>query len=265
MLRTRLMVAGLMIAAAACSNDSGTNPGDDALITADVATAAADGIAEDVAMMTMMDGTISASAASLNGGGDWRPGLTGCNFASGTFACPALTRNGLTVVRAVTLLDASGAPQSFYDALTTASIHVVADISGEVTHGPWSATVARHRDFTVTGLAETETTRTVNGTGSEMVSHSRSTNNPRAYDIVGSSAAVNVVLPVRSADNSNNWPISGTITRTLTITVTAGGNAGHVVTRTVSITFNGTSSVTATVNGVEFTIDLTGRTATPRG
>ena len=265
MLRTRLVVAGMLIAAAACSSDTGSGTTtDDAVITADVANAAADGVSEDVDMMVMMDGSVSASAASLNGPGDWRPGLTGCTFAGGNFTCPPVTRGGLTVTRTVTLKDAAGATQATYDALTTASIHVVADISGETTHGPWSATVSRHRDFTVTGLAGTETSRTVNGSGNETVTRSRSTTNTRTYDIVGTSTATNVVLPVRTADGTSNWPTSGTISRTLNITVTAGPNAGHVVTRTVTITFNGTSSVTATVDGVDFTVDLTGHTATPR-
>ncbi len=39
-----------------------------------------------------------------------------------------------------------------------------------MTRGNWTATVDRSRDLTITGLAGTETTRTVNGTGTESVS-----------------------------------------------------------------------------------------------
>ena len=80
------------------------------MITADIASAAADGIAEDVDVMNGMDGThrhISAHA-SLMGPGDWRPGLTGCTFVGGSFNCPDTIRNGLTVTRTITLLDAAG-------------------------------------------------------------------------------------------------------------------------------------------------------------
>ena len=268
MLRTRLMVAGLFVVAAACNSKdtTTTSAGDQAVITADVAVAAADGMAEDVDVMTGMDGGIG-NAAFLVGPGDFRPGLSGCTFAGGMFTCPSTTRNGLVVTRTITLLDASGVAESAYDALLTASIHVVANISGDVTHGPWSATVSRHRDFTISGLAGTETTRTVNGSGTETVTRSRVTHNDgtRTYDITGASTVTNVVLPVRTADGGNGWLLSGTITRTFTVTLTSGPNAGRTETRTVVITFNGTSSVTGTVNGTPFTIDLAGHTALPRG
>lgn len=277
MLRTRLFVAGLFVAAAACSNADTTSSSiaSDATITADVASAAADGVAEDVDVFTGMDGSVSSSLGSGFSGpayfatppGDGRPGLTGCTFAGGVFTCPSINHNGLTVVRTITFLDASGATELAFDALLTASIHIVADVSGDRTHGPWSGTVARHRDFTISGLAGSETSRTVNGTGSETASSSRvnASSETRSYTLVGSSTVTNVMMPVRSADGGNGWPTSGTITRTFTVTVTSGPNTGKTTTRTVTITFNGTSTPTGTVNGTPFTIDLTGHTATPRG
>lgn len=272
MKRTRLMIAGMVVAAAACSggDTTSTNLATDASITADISNAAADGIAEDVDVMAGMDGTIGNSMPGLNaslelGPGDFRPGLTGCNFSAGSFRCPAATRNGLTFTRTVTFLDAGGQAQTSFDPLLTASIHVVADVSGDVTHGPWTATVTRHRDFTISGLLNVETTRTVNGSGNETVDNSRATTNPRAYNLTCSSVVTNVVLPVRTTDGGNGWPVSGTITRTCTINVTAGPNAGKTTTRTVTITFNGTSTPTATINGTPFTIDLSGHTAAPRG
>jgi len=270
------MVAGLVVAAAACSS-SDTLPGtslSDATVTADVAAAAADGFAEDVDVMTGMDGHIGNISSSFSndgsgiafGRGAWRPGLSGCTFAGGSFACPDTLRNGLHVTRTVTLFDAGGATESAYDSLLTASINVIADISGARTHGPWTAAVARHRNITVTGLAGTETSRTVNGTGSESVSDSRVTKNDstRSYTLTGSSTITNVVMPVRSTDGGNGWPTSGTITRTLTITFTSGPKSGQSTTRTVTITFDGTSTPSGSVNGTPFTIDLTGHTATPR-
>jgi hypothetical protein len=271
MLRTRFMVAGLVVIAAACSSsDDTTGTTDDVTITSDVAVAAADGVAEDVDLMAGMDGLTGNAVANVSGAyfvgpGDWRPHLTGCTFANGSFTCPSTTRGGLGITRVITFLDAGGGDQTAYDPLLTASIHVVADVTGERTHGPWSATIDRHRDFTITGLADVETTRTVNGTGNETVSNSRDTRNPRAYDMTCSSVVTDVVLPVRAADGTNGWPISGTVTRTCTINVTAGGNAGKTTTRTITITFNGTSSVTAVSNGVTFTIDLSAHTATKQG
>jgi hypothetical protein len=100
------MIAGLLVLAAACSstdNSTGTSA-DDAQINSDISAAAADGFAEDVNVISGMDGQVG-SAASINGGADimgrggWRPGLTGCSFVGGEFNCPSVTKNGLTVTR----------------------------------------------------------------------------------------------------------------------------------------------------------------------
>ncbi|HEX3926576.1 MAG TPA: hypothetical protein VHW65_01145 [Gemmatimonadales bacterium] len=279
--RIRFLAASLVVIAAACSgNDSGTTPvvtgTDDALITSDLANVAADGVAEDVDVMTGMDGSvgnISASMAapagafaSLGRSNNFRPGLTGCTFANGSFTCPAVTRNGLTATRTITFFDATGATQSAYDSLLTASIHLVADLSGSVTRGNWTADVSRHRDLTFTGLAGDETTRTVDGTGSETNSDSRVTrrDSTRTYTVTGASVITGVVLPVKS-NGGNGFPTAGTITRTYTITVTSGPDSGRTVTRTVTITFDGTSNAVASINGSQFTIDCVAHTATPRG
>jgi hypothetical protein len=268
------MVAGLFVVAAACSSSGVTTPvstASDLVVTSDIAMAAADGAAEDVDVMTGMNGAPGNISADVGGGianslGSWRPGLTGCTFASGSFTCPDTLRNGLHVTRVVTLLNAAGGTMSAYDSLLTASIHIVADISGDRTHGPWSATVARHHDITVTGLAGTETSRTFNGSGNETVSQSRVLRNDstRSYTITGTSTITNVVMPVRSTDGGNGWPTSGTITRTMTVTLTSGPNAGKTETKTMTITFDGTSTPSGSIDGHTFTIDCTNHTATPR-
>lgn len=275
MFRTRLAVAAVFILAAACNsadtptgNTGGTGGSiDNAAITSDISDVAADGVAEDVDLMTGMDGSIGhtdAGGANFVSPNGFRPGLTGCHLVNGTFMCPDTTRNGLDVSRSITFLDANGQEQDAYDSLTTASIHIIADISGDVTNGPWAATVQRHRDLVISGLAGVETTRDVNGTGIETVSRSRVTRNDstRSYDVAGNSVITDVVMPVRP-DGGNGWPVSGTITRTYTITLTSGPNSGKTVTRTVTITFNGTSTANAAIDGSNFAIDLSAHTATP--
>ncbi len=274
MRRTYLLAAGLACAIAACSSNStptGTTALDNSAITADLSSVAADDIGTDVDLMTGMDGGLgnlsgNLSAAIVGPDYHFKPNLTGCTFANGSFTCPATRQNGLNVTRVITFFDADGIPQDGYDSLTTASINVVADISGDVTHGPWSATVVRHRDFTITGLLGDETERTVNGTGSESVSKSRVLRNDstRSYDITGNSTLAGIVFPV-GPNGGNLWPTSGTITRNYTITLTSGPNAGKTVTRTVVITFGGGSTASATIDGVPFTIDIPSHSATPRG
>ncbi len=274
MRRTYLIAAGLACAVAACSSTStptGATAIDNTAITGDLSSVAADDISTDVDLMTGMDGGLGNLSANGNAaivGPDYhfKPNLTGCTFANGSFTCPATRQNGLSITRVITFYDADGNPQDGYDSLTTASINVVADISGDVTHGPWSATVVRHREFTITGLAGDETQRTVNGTGSESVSKSRVLRNDstRSYDITGNSTVTDVVFPV-GPNGGNGWPLSGTITRNYTITLTSGPNAGKTVTRTVVITFNGSSSASATINGVPYTFNLPDRSAAPGG
>jgi hypothetical protein len=262
------MVAGMFMVAAACSSSDpiSSTTASDATVTADVATAAADGFAEDVDVMTGMDGNIG-NGADMMGPGSWRPGLTGCSFAGGMFTCPDTLRNGLNVTRTLAFTDSAGAAQSAYDALLTASINVIADISGSRTHGPWTADVTRHRNITFTGLLGTETTRTVNGTGNETVANSRVTKNDstRSYSIVGSSTITNVVMPVRTTDGGNGWPTSGTITRTMTVTFTSGPKTGQTVTKTMTITFDGTSTPMGSIDGQQFTVDCVNHTAAPHG
>lgn len=269
MSRTRVMAATLLVFAAACSSSPTESSTPNAAVSLDAATLAADGVAEDVDVMVGMDGGVGylstsplAAGASLWSPPERRPGFTGCNFASGRFGCPPENRNGLTVNRTVTLLDAQGATQTAYDELTTASIHIVASVQGDITRGPWTATIDRSRDFTITGLAGTETSRTVNGTGTEDISRSRLTQGgeTRSYTVEGTSTLVNVVIPVR-APGVDPWPLSGTITRVLTMTRTSGPNAGEPVTRTVVITFDGTATPDATVNGEPFELDLSNRRA----
>src|SRR5664279_4160330 len=136
MRHTRVLIAGLALFAAACSSSATTStPAADALITADVATMSADATTEDVDVMAGMDGDIGALVSSPMMAGMFftspnMPRMGGCSFADGHFTCPPTTRNGLTITRTVTYLDAGGVVQTSYDPLLTASIHIVASVSG---------------------------------------------------------------------------------------------------------------------------------------
>jgi len=266
MRKSRYAAVAMMLLATACSEGANTGPDAASSASLDLATVAADATAEDVDVMVGMDGSLGSTDGSalllLNPPG--RPGLTGCTFAAGAFDCPPVNRNGLTIDRTIVLKDAQGQAQAAYDELTTASVEVQASVEGSVTRGPWSADIDRTRTFTISGLVGTETTRTVNGTGTADVSRSRhtGTDSVRSYDLVGTSVVANVVVPVR-APGVVAWPISGTITRTYTVTPTGSGG-GSPFTRTIVITFNGTSTVMATSNGEEFTIDLAARRAERR-
>ena len=66
-----------------------------------------------------------------------------------------------------------------------------------------------------------------------------------------------VVHPVPRTHDA--WPLSGTITRDVTIVVVNGPDGDVTKSRTVVITFNGTNLATMTVDGESFEIDLSTR------
>ena len=160
--------------------------------------------------------------------------------------------------RTVQFFDADGVEQDAYDELTTASIYMTMEMSREIERDGWSASVNRSREMTVNGLEGVETTRTVNGVGSESITRSRhsDTEGLREREITGTRTMEDVVHTVPFEDNP--YPLSGTITREMTVTVTTeAGTRTH--TRTVVITFNGTQYPEMTVNGEPFEVDLAAR------
>lgn len=66
-----------------------------------------------------------------------------------------------------------------------------------------------------------------------------------------------IVHPVPRTDDA--WPLSGTITREVTIVIVNGPDGDVTKSRTVVITFNGTNLATMTVDGETFEIDLSTR------
>jgi hypothetical protein len=77
----------------------------------------------------------------------------------------------------------------------------------------------------------------------------------RTYSMATVATLTDVVVPFPRSRGA--WPVSGTITRT--VTATRDGDAA-VHTRTTTTTFNGTRFATLTVGDRTFTVDLaTGR------
>jgi hypothetical protein len=231
------MALGLV--AAGCSDSTGPDTFAEG-IDFDMAIVAADATLEDVAMWSQPFDFAHPPAAPGHPGG--RDGWSG----------------DLSGTREVSFFDVDGVEQTEYDAVTTDVIHVLHEVEGEVIRDGWTANVHRERDKTVSGLAGSETHRTWNGTGSEEILRTGITleGSERSYQAAGTFAYEDVVVPIPGT--MPPYPISGTITRHLTVTVT--GSAG---TRTrevdVVIEFDGTSRATATVNGETRVIDLTTR------
>ncbi len=217
-------------ALAACNDANGPSELDQA-IDEDVALVAADAVLEDLQQMYVSLGSQAASGVSFDVPRDFS--------------------------RTVSFFDAAGDPQDAYNPLTTASIRILIEMSGAVERDGWTATIARSRDVTVSGLEGEETERTWNGTSSTEVTrsqHSDENGESRTYDMSGVGTIEGVVRGVPRAENP--WPLSGTITRLITVVITNGPNGDVTRERTVVVTFNGSQFATLTVNGEEFELDL---------
>ena len=234
--RSTALALGLLTLAA-CSDTVGPDAFEDSL-TFDVAMIAADAAIDQLGDMGF-----------LFGGG----------------AVPAPTEASTrTVTRTATFYDAAGNEHD-RDPLTTASVHLVIESTHEFSRDSWSATGTRSRDLWITGLLGEETIRTVNGTGRGDVSRSKHTDadGTRTYDMLSTSVIEDVIHPVPRTDDA--WPLSGTITRDVTIKVINGPDGDVTKSRTVVIIFNGTNLVTmtvygeSTVDGETFEIDLSTR------
>jgi hypothetical protein len=218
-----VMAAGI----GACSDGvSDPNPIDP--LTLDVAMVAADAAIEDIRAMDAFMGV------------------------------PGATRSFDRTV-SVTFFDADGNEQNAFDGITTATIIRSSEVNRAVEREGWSATIRRTREQTITGLEGEEEQRTVNGSGTEAVSRSRHTDEDgvRTYEMSGTVVWDVVVHGVPREDNP--YPLSGTVTRSVTIVITNGPNGDETRERTSVITFNGTQFATLTVDGETMEVDLSAR------
>jgi hypothetical protein len=252
-MRVRWQIPAILIAAGAgLTGCDSTDPSGD-LINYDAAVVASDGALEDLEMM---------HGPRLGLGGVVFPALIGgrpdCPKTQDVFLCDPVERAGIEYTRAITYRDAGGAAQDAYEEATTSSIEYLITVHGERGREGWSASIDRARDFGVTGLIDGGGAVTWNGTMTGSVTRSRhfDEGEGRSYEIQSIGSVNDVVVPFPRADDS--WPLSGTISRSLTIT-RSNGSESETRDKNVTITFNGTSQVEVTVDGETFTLDLTQR------
>lgn len=250
-----LAIAALVVVAGCEFGEDLGSPRD---LNFDAAVVAADGTLEDLQMM---------HGPGLGLPGIVFPPLQGdrpnCPMSDGRFSCPPIERDGLTYTREITYYDAGGGEQDTYVEGETASIHYLITVEGELIRDRWTATILRERELEVTGLPvegeEDDGFVTWNGMGSGSVERSRHTDTGevRTYNMESEFDIQQVVIPYPRTEHS--WPVSGTITRNMTITRTLRSGETETFTRTVTITFEGEQLATVSVGGEEFIIDLSER------
>lgn len=201
---------------------------------------------------------------------------SGCPYdaASGRFVCvDEKVDDGRDVSRSYAFLDASGNLQAAYDENTTAAINFESSVTESHTGPNGGTNTGQHsRSLTASGLAGAETSWTWNGSGSGQAHREgppprRGMGGRRGEDAFGASRVsvdltmsgtiTDVVVPMPRTPG--NWPLSGTITETITATFTGGPNDGQTRTRTITITFNGTQYASLTDGSETISIDLANR------
>lgn len=266
----KTLALGLVVGTVACE-DTGTEPNviDGALIKAEAALVAADGMFQDLDLVQdpglqeigfggMAGGPMLAGGQGGNGGHGGMGGQCQGTGATGTFNCGQLARNGFTFTREVTFKDAAGVVQpDGFDAATTNEMHLVMNGEGTRERSFWTVSMTRSRDMVMTELLSDE--HHLTGTGSSSVYRSGNPQDGSAmtFDMTVSAEWDDVVHVQPKADNP--YPKSGFITRDIFVEVTKDGVpiGGRDVTTVVE--FNGTQFVTMLVDGEEVEIDLADR------
>lgn len=246
--RTPTIGAALLatLTLAGCGDSTGPNELPTGF-TEDVATMVAEATLDDVAAMRITGSPFGAPGAGPGGTGDMAPG------------------DQLVREWSRSYFDTSGQEMDGFDPVLTESIVTHASVVGELDRPRWSASLDRERETTVSGLAGDETERTWDGTAEDRVERTRFTDarGERSYTWTSVRAIDEVVVGLPRSDFP--WPLSGTITHELTITIVNGPNGDVMRQRTVVVTFDGSRFVTAIVNGEPFEVDLADRTgARPR-
>ena len=251
-MRQYALVATACLFAVACSDDP-TGPGTEVSVQtrADVAAATGEALATDIEAMSRTEASGSASLFAFAGD----PSAS-CTFSVGSFVC-INSFGPFDGEATITFRDGSGTAQADFDADATASIDIETDISADIDRTNFDLEFNRQGDFTVTGLAGAETSRTWNGTATTSVSGSLF-GGDRAYTMTSSTTFSAVVVPTTGGEP--RWPTSGSVTSQVNWSSTAGPDAGESGSLTATVQFNGTAQVPLTVGGVTYSLNLATRT-----
>ena len=261
-MRSRLSRGGLAVLPAllllgACGTELGAPSEEDQQINLDVAAYAADATADDIVLMTTeADRTMLPTFRNQDG----------CTrLAQFRLRCPERHfSDNISFTREVTFYDESGNEMEFFHRDSTEAVNIVASFEGTRTRDSVEITVNRERNMTVSGLFGTETERIWNGEGSSALNRTRHTdgNGDRVYNMSSTSTLEDVTIAVPRV---GTWPLSGTITREVTVEVVMGLEDTRTRTRTVVIEFNGTQFASIKINGETFELDLATRKVVREG
>ena len=171
-----------------------------------------------------------------------------CTFSSATGRadCDDDEEHGLTVTRTVAWFDADGNAQTAFDSATTDKINVKVTVSGTRTrHDSSTSVIDASSDRTVSGLAPGSTQHKVDGTaqGSEVTTGADSGGAFTATRAAADTIA-GIIVPV--SDTGRTYPIAGTITRVMSVSVVRTSGTTSASRREV-ITYDGSATATMVI------------------
>lgn len=181
---------------------------------------------------------------------------TGCSYvlASQSFACAPLTVGGVTVTQSYQLLNASGLPLSVFEPTTLAAVRMQGTIAGTDTSAGDTFTISGTQDQTLSGLQTSK--HTLNGTSTVNMSGTFDTGGGTLEPLTLAMTSTTKDLVIPATPGTNAYPASGTVTVNETMSL----RSLPSFTSTIVLTFDGTSKVKVTIDGVAApgcsTIDL---------
>lgn len=172
--------------------------------------------------------------------------------ASGRFLCPDRVRDSLVITHSVALYDALGAVQSAWDTATTDKVNLQKTVTGTTIRWNGDTAVVNHAsDRTIAGLSSAATRRVLDGTsaGTETITGTDTAGTFTATRTVGDTL-VGVTLPKQVGRGV--YPLAGSITRSMEVSVTYAGSTTVTRSRREVLTFDGsaTASLVITQDGV---------------
>ena len=185
--------------------------------------------------------------------------MRNCPFSAttGRLTCPTSTMFGLTINRSFAFADKSGKTQQAFDT-TTNAINTLITVSGTITSRRHDTTTVDHKsDQTVSGLAKGSTKRVVNATsgGTETTKGTKDDSVKFTAKRVIGDTIVNLTVPVTNGRPS--YPTAGTVTRSMTVTVTVGTQAPATKTRREVITYDGSATAKVVITRNDSTMNCT--------
>ena len=181
------------------------------------------------------------------------PADSSCAYSSGTgLVTCSTTRNGLTITRVSKYSTGSGQTQPKIDS-TTNTVATTVTVSGTVTRRDSSTSViSESSNETISGLALGSTKRTFDGTSAGTESTTgRSPQGAFTAKRIAGDTIKGVVIPAPSSTTQHPYPTAGTVTRSMSVTVTLSGGSPTTSTRREVISYDGsdTAKVVITHDG----------------